>query len=98
MIIAGLLTFLKGNAQSYSDLNELTGFSIKAYYSPGNEERARLIVGRCEKTIKYVNELVGFTPTICVLILNPEQWKKYSTLPIYGMPHYQDNGTLVIAS
>lgn len=98
MIIAGLLTFLKGNAQSYSDLNELTGFSIKAYYSPGNEERARLIVGRCEKTIKYVNELVGFTPTICVLILNPEQWKKYSTLPIYGMPHYQDNGILVIAS
>lgn len=93
-----LLTFLDGKAQSYSDLNELTGFSIKAYYSPGNEERAKLIVGRCEKTVKYVSGLVGFTPTIRVLILNPEQWGKYSTIPVYGMPHYQDGGILVIAS
>jgi len=93
-----LLTFLDGKAQSYSDLNELAGFSIKAYYSPGNEERAKLIVGRCEKTVKYVNGLVGFTPTIRVLILNPEQWGKYSTIPVYGMPHYQDGGILVVAS
>jgi len=93
-----LLTFMDMKAQSYPELNELTGFSIKAYYSPGNEERAKVIVGRCEETIKYVNRLVGFTPKVSLFILNPEHWKKFATFPVYGMPHYPDNERLVIAS
>jgi len=84
--------------QSYTDLHELTGFSIKAYYSPGNEERAKVIVGRCEKTIKYINVLTGFTPKVSLFILNPEHWSKYATFPVYGMPHYPDTERLVIAS
>ena len=85
-------------SQSYSDLNELTGFSIKAFYSPGNEQRAKIIVGRCEKAIKYVSGLTEFTPKVSLFILNPEHWKKYATFPVYGMPHYPDNERLVIAS
>jgi hypothetical protein len=93
-----LLTFLNSKSQSYSDLTELTGFSIKAYYSPGNEERAKVIVTRCEKAIEYVKGLVGFKPRVSLFILNPEHWKKYATFPVYGMPHYPDSERLIIAS
>jgi len=92
------LTFLDSKSQSYTDLNELTGFSIKAYYSPGNEERAKGIVARCERTIEYVKGLVGFKPKVSLFILNPEHWKKYAAFPVYGMPHYPDSERLIIAS
>jgi len=93
-----LLTLSDIKGQSYADLHELTGFSIKAYYSPGNEERAKVIVGRCEKAIKYIDGLIGFTPKVSLFILNPEHWSKYATFPVYGMPHYPDTERLVIAS
>lgn len=98
IFVLSLLTFLDSKSQSYTDLTELTGFSIKAYYSPGNEERAKVIVGRCERTIEYVKELVGFKPKVSLFILNPEHWKKYATFPVYGMPHYPDSERLIIAS
>lgn len=85
-------------AQPYEDLRELSGYSVKVYYSPGNEARAKIIVERCENTMRYVNDLVGFTPEVSLFILNPEHWKKYATFPVYGMPHYLDNRRLVIAS
>jgi len=71
---------------------------MKAYYSPGNAERAKIIVARCDRAIKYVNGLVGFTPNVSLFILNSEHWKKYATFPLYGMPHYTDDKRLVIAS
>ncbi len=92
------LYYLDSKSQPYTDLNELTGVSIKAYYSPGNEERARKIVERCERTIEYVNGLVRFKPKVSLFILNPEHWKKYATFPVYGMPHYPDSARLIIAS
>ncbi|MEZ4899653.1 MAG: hypothetical protein R2806_22600 [Saprospiraceae bacterium] len=98
ILILSLLSFVDVNSQSYADLNELTGFSMKAYYSPGNEERAKVIVGRCERTIAYVKSLVGFKPKVSLFILNPEHWKKYATFPVYGMPHYPDSERLIIAS
>jgi len=72
-------------SQAYPGLDELTGFSIQAYYSPGNEERARIIAERCEKAMNYVNRLVGFRPKVSLFVLNPEHWKKYATFPVYGM-------------
>jgi len=98
LFAASLFAFTDAVSQSYPDLTELTGFSMKAYYSPGNEERAKIIVTRCEKATKYVSGLVGFTPKVPLFILNPEHWKKYATFPLYGMPHYTDDKRLVIAS
>lgn len=98
ILVLCLLALPDARAQSYPDLQELTGYSIKAYYSPGNAERAKIIVGRCEKTIDYVKGLVGFTPKVSVFILNPEHWKKYASFPVYGMPHYPDNERLFVAA
>ncbi len=96
--IIGLLSLAEVRGQTYPDLNELTGYSIKVFYSSGAETRARVITERCEKTITYINVLVGFTPKVSLYILNPEHWKKYATFPVYGMPHYPDHERLVIAS
>jgi hypothetical protein len=84
--------------QAYPGLDEMTGFSIQVYYSPGNEERARIIAERCEKAINYVNRLVGFRSKVSLFVLNPEHWKKYATFPVYGMAHYSNNERLIIAS
>jgi hypothetical protein len=96
--LIGLLSFTAVSGQTYLDLHELTGYSIKVFYSSGAETRARVITERCEKTISYVNALVGFTPKVRLFILNPEHWQKYATFPVYGMPHYPDHERLVIAS
>ncbi|WP_025763706.1 hypothetical protein [Dyadobacter tibetensis] len=86
------------HAQTSPELNELTGFTIKAYYSPGNEDRARRIVGQCESALKYVQGLVYFMPEVRVFVLSPEHWKEYATFPLYGMPHYTADNRLVVAS
>lgn len=98
ILVCCLSIHMSATAQSYEGLNELSGFSVKAFYSPGNEERAKVITGRSEKAIEYVRSLVGFAPNVSLFILNPEHWKKYATFPVYGMPHYLDNERLVIAS
>ncbi|MCI0472447.1 MAG: hypothetical protein L0Y76_02565, partial [Ignavibacteria bacterium] len=59
-----IMTFLNSKAQTYEGLEELAGYSVKVYYSPGNEARAKIVTGRCDKTIKYVNGLVGFIPEV----------------------------------
>jgi len=101
-VCAAAILFSSGisvtTSQAYPDLGELKGFSITAYYSPGNEARARTIAARCEKAMNYVETLVGFAPKVSLLILNPEHWSQYATFPIYGMAHYSKNERLVIAS
>jgi len=92
------LYFISVNAQTYDDLTELAGFQLKVFYSPGNEARTKTIAERCEKAIKYGEGLVGFAPKVSLLVLNPEHWKKYATSGPYGMPHYTDDETLVVAS
>lgn len=98
LVLTGLLPLSQSKAQNSEGLMELKGFSIKAYYSPGHEERARVIVARCEKTILYVNGLVNFKPNVSIYILNPEHWKKFATSDPYGMPHFSDEKTLIIAA
>jgi hypothetical protein len=89
---------LQLRGQTYPELVELNESGIKTYYSPGNEERAKIIAGRCENAIKYIQGLTNFKPTVSLFILNPEHWATYATFPVYGMPHYPDDQRLVIAA
>lgn len=86
------------SAQTYSELEHLDGYKTDVYYSKGNEERAKTIAVRCDNVIAYYKKQIEFEPSVKVLILNPENWKKYTKFPVYGMPHYNDNQTLIIAS
>lgn len=95
-----IILFVQTNltAQTYEELTILDDFSIDVYFSPGNEERTNIIANRCDSAIKYIKDLIGFEPKVSLLVLNPEHWKKYATFPVYGMPHYLGNKSLVVAS
>jgi hypothetical protein len=98
-IVLSLVFFhIYSAAQPYEGLNELEGSIVKTYYSPGNEERARIITERVERTISYIAGLVDFTPEVNLFMLSPEHWDKYATFPVYGMPHFADDKKLIIAS
>lgn len=84
-------------AGSNTELSELPGYSLKVLYSPGNTEMAHTIAARGAKALKYIGELVGFTPDVELFILSPADWKKYGTHPVYGMAHYTGK-KLVVAS
>jgi hypothetical protein len=41
---------------------------------------------------------LGSKPEVTLLILNHEDWNKHTSFPVYGMAHYTDQKTLVVAS
>jgi hypothetical protein len=83
----------------YDSLKALKDHSFKAFYSEGNEMRAVSIASRIDKAITYHQQLLGFRPTVKLLILNPADWAKYTSgQMVYGMPHYTDDKTLVVAA
>lgn len=100
-IIKGLFIFLFVNnslAQSFENLNELAGTSAKTYYSVGSKEQAETMAKRCDSVMSFYKSIINFEPKITLLILSPTDWSKYTNFPVYGMPHYNDYQTLIVAS
>lgn len=87
-----------GSAQKYDKLNALKGYSIQTYYSEGTGERAEMLSKRCDRVMNYYSGILGFSPNVTLLVLNPEDWPNYTNFPVYGMPHYNDEQTLIVAS
>ncbi|MDP2060165.1 MAG: hypothetical protein Q8J97_10515 [Flavobacteriaceae bacterium] len=85
-------------AQSLENLNRLEDNKTKAYYSNGSKEQAEIMAKRCDNVISFYKSLVNFEPTVTLLVLSPDDWSKYTNFPVYGMPHYNDAKTLVVAS
>ena len=92
-----LLSSLSLQAQ-YDKLDSLEGYNLKVYFSKGQEERAIQMAQLSHNAIDYANKLVHFTPTVTLLILSPADWSGYTNFPVYGMPHYSNRQTLVVAA
>lgn len=86
------------NAQAYNGLVALEGYQTRAYFSAGNKERAEALVSRIDKATSWYNDMLGFKPSVTLLILDPQDWSKFTDFPVYGMPHYKDDKVLVVAS
>lgn len=86
------------SAQKFEKLTVLPTATIKTYYSAGHQQRATIISNRVEKAIAFHSKLVGFTPTVTLLILSAADWSSYTNFPVYGMPHYNDQQTLIVAA
>lgn len=93
-----IFIFNSVTAQNYEILTELKNHKTKVYFSKGNDERAKIIAERCDNAINYFNGIINYTPDVTLLILNQEDWWKFTNFPVYGMPHYNDNKTLIIAT
>lgn len=94
-----LLLSVRLSAQSYSELHPVSNASISAYYSKGHQQRAEFISQRVGKAISWYKSQLSFKPEITLLVLSANDWNKFAQAGlIYGMPHYTNNKTLVIAA
>lgn len=86
------------SAQTYTGLLPLEHPGTKTYYSPGSEQQAREMAQRCDRVISFYGELLDFEPKVTLLVLSKEDWGAFTNFPVYGMPHYDDDETLIVAS
>lgn len=86
------------NAQRFQQLTPFTSETMQVYHSAGQENRAKEIIPRVEKAIEFHQQLVNFKPEVIVLILAKADWSSYTSFPVYGMPHYSDDKTLIVAA
>jgi hypothetical protein len=85
-------------SQSFDQLKQLNSNAVKVYYSKGFSERTGIIAKRTESALQYHEQLLGFRPTITLLVLSKNDWQSYTNFPVYGMPHYNDRQTLFVAA
>jgi len=96
LLIACLLLASTLQAHRIIGLDSLEGYKTKVFFSDGNEERAKVVTVRMDKVLEFYKKLVLFEPNVTLLILNPTDWPKYTTFPVYGMPHYDEKRDLLI--
>jgi hypothetical protein len=85
-------------AQSYEGLTPLESYQTKTYYSAGSEKHAIEMAERCDNVVSFYKKHIDFEPTVTLLVLSKEDWSKHTNFPVYGMPHYTDSNTLIVAS
>jgi hypothetical protein len=83
-------------AQQYKELAELDDYKTKVYFSTGNDVRAKIVAERMDKVLEFYTKVISYEPEVTLLILNPTDWPKHTTFPVYGMPHYDDKRNLLI--
>ena len=82
----------------YQKLDSLNGYGLKVYYSNGHRERAKQMALLSHNAMAFTNKLVNFMPAVTLLVLAPDDWTAYTNFPVYGMPHYTNDETLVVAA
>ena len=93
-----VLFFFTSYAQGYDKLNSLQGSGVTTYCSKGHEQRAKQIAARVENVMDWCNDLIGFKPVVTLLVLNKSDWSNYTKMPVYGMPHYNNDSVLIVAA
>lgn len=85
-------------AQQFSQLDSLSNKAFQVYYSAGHQERTAAIAKRVDSAMVYYSRILGFRPSITLLVLDTADWRKYTSLAVYGMPHYKGDKILVVAA
>jgi len=98
LLLLALLPLKTLTAQHLDKLSAINKFSFQLYFSNGFEQRALSIAERVSKAKDYHQQLLGFNPTITMLVLSKADWSSYTAFPVYGMPHYNDDKTLIVAA
>lgn len=84
--------------QTFEGLNKLKGYQINTFYSDGSEEQAKEMAKRSDNVMSFYAKIIDFKPSVNLLVLSKEDWPQYTNFPVYGMPHYNDRKTLIVAS
>lgn len=98
-IASSVILFSKSTgAQNFSGLTRLDAKSQVVYYSAGADVKAIPLADQVGKVNDYYAKHLGFTPQVNLLVLNGDDWKKFAAHPVYGMPHYKNDHTLIVAA
>ena len=79
-------------------LQAVGGLTFKLEYSEGLEARAREIGDLVTAGLSTLSNVLGFSPSLRVLVLSRADWTHHTTNPVFGMPHCIDGQTLVTAA
>ena len=100
-IVLVLILLIMQGLTSTGQFQKLTPYksgAIQVYHSEGQQARANEIVPRLEKALAFHQQLVDFKPGVILLILTKDDWSSYTNFPVYGMPHYNNDKTLIVAA
>jgi len=79
-------------------LRSLEGVAFPVSFSAGAETRAKSMVTRCERAHRYLKDVLGFDPTLRLLVLSPDDWADHTSIQPYGMPHFVGATTIVVGA
>ncbi len=93
-----ILSITNIQSQTFDKLNYLKGQNLDTYYSNGSNEQAKQMTALCDSVISFYSASINFKPRVTLLVLSPSDWSLHTHFPVYGMPHYPNEKTLVVAS
>jgi hypothetical protein len=86
----------KANAQPFDSLSRYNDSNV--FYSEGFDLRAEKVAVGILGAMDYYTKQFDFKPEVTILVLSPNDWNKYTSFPVYGMPHYTGTKTLIVAA
>jgi len=93
-----LMDFSYESRSQFQGLDSLDTKCLKIYYSKGHKTRATEMASHMQECIQFADTLLRYRPVVSLLILSPVDWPHFTSVPVYGMPHYSNDNTLVVAS
>ncbi|WP_104734386.1 hypothetical protein [Hanstruepera ponticola] len=93
-----LLSISNLQGQTFEKLNHIKGHNLETYYSNGSNTEAEYMAALCDSVISFYSASINFKPKVTLLVLSPTDWNTYTHFPVYGMPHYPNEQTLVVAA
>ncbi len=79
-------------------LQTVGGLTFKLEHSEGLEARAREIGDIVASGLTTLSNVLGFSPSVRVLVLSRADWARHTSNPVVGMPHCIDGQTIVVAA
>lgn len=98
LLIVIFITTTSTNGQAYDSLLHLPGHQAQVYHSKSASDKAKRMAVQLDRVMQFYSGQTGFTPSVTLLVLSPADWNKYSQGMVYGMPHYTNNKTLIVAA
>ncbi|MEU4339616.1 hypothetical protein AB0F59_34110 [Micromonospora lupini] len=84
------------HSKYYPDgLEPLDGFPLPVFVSKGGAARGRSVAQRAARTVAWLDQVVGMPETPPLFVVGPQDWNQVATIPLYGMPHVNDDRIVV---
>jgi hypothetical protein len=66
--------------------------------SPAEQETARRIAARAERTRGFLEQVLGAVPTLSLRVLDRDDWHSHADVSAYGLAHVTHDGHLVVGA